>query len=198
MPGGTEGVNTTTTSRDEAGPRPRTVRGDGERVTFDDFVQARSSRLLRLAYLLTRDHALAEDLLQTALTKAWFAWGRIEGEPEPYVRRVMVNTFASAWRRKWNGERPTEELPEHPGDDFATASTHRHDLWDALGRLPRRQRAVVVLRFFEDLSEAETARVLECSTGTVKSQTSKALAKLRIDPALVAGPETVTGEGDAR
>ena len=198
MPGGTEGVNTTTTSRDEAGPRPRTVRGDGERVSFDDFVQARSSRLLRLAYLLTRDHALAEDLLQTALTKAWFAWGRIQGEPEPYVRRVMVNTFASAWRRKWNGERPTEELPERPGDDFATASSHRHDRGDALGRLPRRQRAVVVLRFFEDLSEAETARVLECSTGTVKSQTSRALAKLRIDPALVAGPETDPAEGEAR
>ncbi len=198
MPRGTEGVNTTTTSRDEAGPRPRTRTGDGERVSFDDFVQARSSRLLRLAYLLTRDHALAEDLLQTALTKAWFAWGRIEGEPEPYVRRVMVNTFASAWRRKWNGERPTEELPERPGDDFATTSTHRHDLWDALGRLPRKQRAVVVLRFFEDLSEAETARVLECSTGTVKSQTSKALAKLRIDPALVAGNETCPEEGEAR
>jgi len=69
-------------------------------VTFDDFVLARSSRLLRLAYLLTRDHALAEDLLQTALTTAWFAWNRIEGEPVPFVRRAMVNTFASAWRRR--------------------------------------------------------------------------------------------------
>ncbi|QIK67268.1 SigE family RNA polymerase sigma factor [Nocardioides sp. HDW12B] len=196
MPGGTEGVNTTTTGRDEA--RPRAGRGertgDPGRVGFDDFVEARSSRLLRLAYLLTRDHALAEDLLQTALTKAWFAWGRIDGEPEPYVRRVLVNTFASAWRRKWNGERPTEELPDAGAGDFAGASDHRHDLWDALGRLPRKQRAVVVLRFFEDLSEADTARVLDCSVGTVKSQTSKALAKLRIDPALVAGP----GEGEAR
>lgn len=187
-------MNTTTAGRDEARTRPRAARGDGERVSFDDFVEARSSRLLRLAYLLTRDHALAEDLLQTALTKAWFAWGRIEGEPEPYVRRVMVNTFASAWRRRWNGERPTEELPEAGADDFATTSEARHDLWAALGRLPRKQRAVVVLRFFEDLSEAETARVLECSVGTVKSQSSKALAKLRIDPALVAGP----GEGGAR
>ena len=191
VPSGREDVNTTTTSRDEA--RPRSVRGEGEReVGFDDFVEARSTRLLRLAYLLTRDHALAEDLLQTALTKAWFAWNRIEGEPEPYVRRVMVNSFASAWRRKWNGERPTEELPETGGADFVAVSNHRHDLWDALGRLPRRQRAVVVLRFFEDLSEADTARVLECSVGTVKSQTSKALAKLRIDPALVADAEEET------
>ncbi len=201
VPEGEEGVNTTTTGRDEAGPRVQrgSRRGDDvERVSFDDFVQARSSRLLRLAYLLTRDHALAEDLLQTALTKAWFAWSRIEGEPEPYVRRVMVNTFASAWRRKWNGERPTEELPEAGARDFSTASDHRHDLWAALGRLPRKQRAVVVLRFFEDLSEAETARVLECSAGTVKSQTSKALAKLRIDPALVAGPEAPPARGEAR
>ena len=185
-------MNTTTTSRAEVSGRA--VRGDGSRVSFDEFVQARSTRLLRLAYLLTRDHALAEDLLQTALTKAWFAWSRIEGDPDPYVRRVMVNTFASAWRRKWNGERPTEELPETHGGDFAAASNSRADLWDALGRLPRRQRAVVVLRFFEDLSEAETARVLECAVGTVKSQTSKALAKLRIDPALVAGAE----QGEAR
>lgn len=72
---------------------------------FDAFVLARSRRLLRTAYLLTQDHALAEDLVQTALAKAWFAWSRIEGgDPEPYVRKVMVNTYASWWRRRWNGE----------------------------------------------------------------------------------------------
>jgi RNA polymerase sigma-70 factor (sigma-E family) len=149
---------------------------------FDEFVAARSSRLLRTAYLLTRDHALAEDLLQTALTKAWFAWSRIEQDPERYVRKILVNTFASWWRRKWNGEHASAELPERPGPGDPTDD--RHDLWAAMGRLPRRQRAVVVLRFVEDLSEAETARMLGVSTGTVKSQTSKALAKLRIDPAL--------------
>ncbi|GAB2866445.1 SigE family RNA polymerase sigma factor [Myroides odoratimimus subsp. xuanwuensis] len=156
-------------------------------VAFDDFVAARSASLLRTAYLLTRDHALAEDLLQTALTKAWFAWSRIEGHPEPYVRRVLVNTYASWWRRKWNGEHATDELPE-PSYDGARDATDRagesHDLWTAMGNLPRRQRAVVVLRYFEDLTEAETARILGCSVGTVKSQTSKAFAKLRIDPAL--------------
>ncbi len=152
------------------------------RTDFDEFVAARSTGLLRTAYLLTHDHALAEDLLQTALTKAWFAWSRIQGDPEPYVRKVLVNTFSSWWRRKWNGEHAYADLPETPtGEDGAD---DRHDLWTAMGRLPRRQRAVIVLRFVEDLSEAETARALGISNGTVKSQTSKALAKLRIDPAL--------------
>ena len=169
-----------------------TASGTGGRVTtdvgFDEFVAARSSGLLRTAYLLTHDHALAEDLLQTALTKAWFAWRRIDGNPEPYVRRILVNTYASWWRRKWHGERPTDELPERAVPDAADAAGTSHDLWDALARLPRRQRAVVVLRYFEDLTEAETAQVLGCAVGTVKSQTSKALASLRIDPSLAAEP----------
>lgn len=157
------------------------------RADFDAFVGARSSALLRTAYLLTRDHALAEDLLQTALTKAWFAWRRIDGDPEAYVRRILVNTYATWWRRKWNGEHATDELPEpsaatHLGHQDRTDTSH--DLWTAVGRLPRKQRAVVVLRYFEDLSEAETARLLGCSVGNVKSQASRALAKLRIDPAL--------------
>jgi RNA polymerase sigma-70 factor (sigma-E family) len=155
------------------------------RVDFDEFVAARSTSLLRTAYVLTRDHALAEDLLQTALTKAWFAWARIAGDPEPYVRKILVNTFATWWRRKWNGEHAHADLPDRASDDEHAGADERHDLWDAMGRLPRRQRAVVVLRFVEDLSEAETARVLGIAPGTVKSQTSKALAKLRIDPALV-------------
>ena len=172
-----------------AGERPTTrgdaVGGAAGGVEFDDFVAARSTSLLRTAYLLTRDHALAEDLLQTALTKAWFSWSRIESDPEPYVRKILVNTFASWWRRKWNGEQAHDELPEPSGgpDEHAGAD-QRHDLWEAMGRLPRKQRAVVVLRFVEDLSETETARVLGIAPGTVKSQTSKALAKLRIDPAL--------------
>lgn len=152
---------------------------------FDEFVAARSGALLRTAYLLTHDHALAEDLLQTALAKAWFAWSRIDGNPEPYVRKVLVNTFATWWRRRWNGELPTEELPERPAADPSGDSAGHQDLWLALGRLPRRQRAVVVLRYFDDLTEREIADALGCSPGTVKSQASKALAKLRIDPSLV-------------
>lgn len=163
--------------------------GDVAVVDFDEFVAVRSSALLRTSYLLTRDHALAEDLLQTALAKAWFAWARIEGRPESYVRRILVNTYTSWWRRRWNGEHTVAEVPEQPVEHPEEAG---HDLWVALGRLPRRQRAAVVLRYFEDLSAAETARVMGCSVGTVKSQTSKALAKLRIDPALAA---TEGGEG---
>ncbi len=83
-----------------------------DRSGFDEFVATRSPALLRTAYLLTGDHGLAEDLLQTALAKCWFAWGRIDGPPEPYVRRVLATTYATWWRRRWRGERPTGELPE--------------------------------------------------------------------------------------
>lgn len=159
-------------------------------VDFDGFVAARSPALLRTAYLLTHDHALAEDLLQTALAKAWFAWRRIDAHPEAYVRRILVTTYATWWRRKWNGEQAHETLPEQPtaGDDLDTS----HDLWQAMARLPRRQRAVVVLRYFEDLSVAETADALDVSPGTVKSQLSKALAKLRVDPGLADVPTSTS------
>jgi RNA polymerase sigma-70 factor (sigma-E family) len=157
-----------------------------EQPSFEDFVVARSRQLQRTAYLLTRDHHLAQDLVQTTYAKVWPAWTRIrDGDPEAYVRRVMINTHTSWWRRKWRGEKPTQELPDdgRPGDEGRVDD--RAGLMAALGRLPPRQRAVVVLRYFEDLSEPETARVLGCSPGTVKSQASRALAKLRIDPALL-------------
>ena len=153
-------------------------------LSFEEFVAARSGQLLRTAYLLTQDSQLAEDLVQTALAKVWFRWSRIKGDPGPYVRRVMVNAFVSSWRRKWNGEVPTEQLPERGYHDSAVGT----DLRGALRRLPRGQRAVLVLRFYEDLSVVETAHVLGCSVGAVKSQTSKALAKLRVDPALEEAP----------
>jgi RNA polymerase sigma-70 factor (sigma-E family) len=159
------------------------------REAFEDFVVARSSRLLRTAYLLTQDRSLAEDLLQTALARAWRSWQRIESNPEAYVRTTLVNTYSSWWRRRWNGELPSDDLPERaapePGDQPAA-----HELRDALRRLPKRQRAVVVLRYFEDQTEAETARMLGCSVGTVKSQASKALAKLRVDPTLAGDAPT--------
>jgi RNA polymerase sigma-70 factor (sigma-E family) len=179
----------TTTSYVDSGGRVEPRGGDA--TAFDDFVAARSRALLRTAYLLTHDHALAEDLLQTSLAKAWFAWRRIHGEPEAYVRKILVNTYATWWRRRWNGEHPTEELPERAAPESPAEPT---DLWAAMERLPRRMRAVVVLRYFEDLTEAQTADVLGCSVGTVKSQTSKALAKLRIDPALASEGQ----EGEAR
>lgn len=164
---------------------PGVFRAESSDVPFEGFVAARGDHLLRTAYLLTRDHQLAEDLLQTALAKAWGAWRRIKGDPEAYVRKILVNTYASWWRRKWNGERPSEQLPERPQHDGTDAVGARFDLWDALGQLPKRQRATVVLRFYEDMTEADTADALGCSVGTVKSQTSKALARLRIDPRLL-------------
>jgi RNA polymerase sigma-70 factor (sigma-E family) len=153
-------------------------------ISFDDFVIARAPALLRTAYLLVRDQGAAEDLVQTALTKAWFVWDRLSGDPEPYVRRILVTTQLSWRRRRWTGELPTADPPDHAVDAAQDRSVEMQDLWDALGHLPPRQRAVLVLRYFEDLTEKETARMLDCSVGTVKSQAAKALAKLRLDAAL--------------
>ncbi|SNT61287.1 RNA polymerase sigma-70 factor, sigma-E family [Asanoa hainanensis] len=148
---------------------------------FREFVAARSPALLRTAYLLTGDWATAEDLLQTALTKIYLAWRRL-GEieaVEPYARRVLVNTSISWWRRRWHGERPTEVLPERAVADKVDEQLERDALWRHVQSLPARQRAVLVLRFYEDMSEAQTAAILDISTGTVKSQTSRALSTLR-------------------
>ncbi|MCG8927768.1 SigE family RNA polymerase sigma factor [Lentzea sp. CC55] len=158
---------------------------------FEEFVVGATPRLLRMAFLLTRDAGHAEDLLQTALAKAWRAWGRVDGDPEPYVRRIIVTSRATWWRRRWRGEEPTGDLPERPGQSPQDVVDEREWLWQALGRLPRRQRTVLVLRFYEDLTEAQVAGLLGCAVGTVKSQASKALAKLRID-------ETITFEGVRR
>ncbi len=148
---------------------------------FRDFVTARSGALLRSAYLLTGDWGTAEDLLQTALTKTYLAWKRLGGIEaiEPYARRVMVNTSTSWWRRRWHGERPTEVMPERAAADVIEQQLDRDVLWRHLRALPARQRAVLVLRFYEDMSEAQTAALLDISPGTVKSQTSRALATLR-------------------
>ena len=154
-----------------------------DRSEFDEFVLARSRPLLRTAFLLTRDWAAAEDLLQTSLTRAWVAWGRVQGDPLPYVRRVMVNSYTSAWRRRWRAEVPSGDLPE-PAPASGSDVEERDTVWTALGRLPRRQRAVLVLRYFEDLTEQQTAEALGVSVGTVKSQASKGLSKLRIDATL--------------
>jgi len=148
---------------------------------FRDFVAARSGALLRTAYLLAGDWASAEDLLQTSLTKTYLAWLRHGGIEaiEPYARRVLVNTATSWRRRRWHGERPTEILPERPGPDRHEETVERDLLWRYVRALPVRQRAVLVLRYYEDLSEAQTAELLNISPGTVKSQTARALATLR-------------------
>ena len=165
-----------------------------KRTDYDTFVAARWPRLLRVAYLLAGDWAAAEDLTQNALVKAWFAWRRIEGDPEPYVRRIVVRSYLSARRRRWRGEVPVDHMPDHPAaGDAANELADRDALWRALGRLPARQRAIVVLRYFEDLSERQIADQLGVRAGTVKSQASKALASLRLDESLRA--ETLLSGG---
>lgn len=147
--------------------------------SFEEYVAARGRALWRSAWLLTGDRHRAEDLVQTALMKCWRRWDRIADAQavDAYVRRTMATTYTDWWRRRWTGEVPTGELPEQ------TAGTPdpglRQDVVDALARLPRGQRVVVVLRYFDDLTEAQTAEALGISVGTVKSQASRALRTLR-------------------
>ncbi|WP_229376825.1 SigE family RNA polymerase sigma factor [Streptomyces spirodelae] len=163
----------------------------GQPLTFTSYVQARGPVLLRTARSLTANPSDAEDLLQTALTKTYLAWERIEDHRalDGYVRRALVNTRTSQWRRRKVDEFSCEELPEPdplPAPDPAEQQAVRDAMWRAVLKLPARQRAMVVLRYYEDLSEIQTAEVLGVSVGTVKSAVSRALAKLREDPQLAA------------
>jgi RNA polymerase sigma-70 factor (sigma-E family) len=162
-------------------------RVEADDLGFRDYVRARSAALLRTAYLLTGNSADAEDLLQAALAKTYQAWCRIEdfGALDGYVRRAMVNTHISWWRRRRLEEYPTEEIPDQPVSDHTDDSELHDALGRALRRLPDRMRAAVVLRYYEDMSEAEIAGVLGISLGTVKSTVSRAVAKLRIDAELL-------------
>ncbi len=165
---------------------------NAEGEDFARFVDQRQRSLLRSAWLLTGDWALAEDLVQTALARTWLRWERItrRDDPEIYVRRVLVSTWINWSRRKWRGESTAMELPDGPapGDLEAEAVT-RVAVRGALGSLTSRQRAVLVLRVFDDLTEAQTAQVLGCAVGTVKSTMSNALTRLREDGRLADLPE---------
>lgn len=153
---------------------------------FEPWVAARQRALLRTAWLLTGDSAAAQDLVQTALLRCWPHWSRVRRmeQPEAYVRRVMTTTYVSWRRRRWNSEVPSRKLPDASADS-AVVADDRPALVRALQRLPHGQRAVVVLRFAEDLSEAQTAAALGVSVGTVKSQTSRALRAPRADETLL-------------
>jgi len=165
---------------------------------FAAFVAARSQALLRTACLLTGNWATAEDLLQTALARTYLRWDSVRrhGAAEAYVRKVLVTTWATWWRRRWRGEVPTERLPDSAAPDAGHAYDDREPLWAALAELPKKQRAAVVLRYYEDLPDAEVARVLGCSEQTVRSQCSRALAKLRACDALRPSAGTTTEEDD--
>jgi RNA polymerase sigma-70 factor (sigma-E family) len=150
---------------------------------FRSFVEANGATLLHAARLLTGDHHRGEDLVQTALIKLYQKWGRIES-PLPYARRALVNAHIDQTRRRWWGERPTETLPEQPdlgsGSAMATSDS-RDELRRILSGLAPRERAVIVLRYYCDLSEQETSATLGMPVGTVKSTCSRALARLRVE-----------------
>ena len=165
-----------------------TVRGtrmdkpEADRADFESWMAAKQGRLLRTAYLLTGDVHAAEDLVQTALAKLYLAWDRVAEAPsiDAYARKVLVNEHTSAWRRLWRHREVVSDTSAHDvpvrGEEYDGVSAA---LWGAVRRLPERQRAVVVLRYYEQLSERETAEALGVSLGTVKSQTSRALGALR-------------------
>jgi RNA polymerase sigma-70 factor (sigma-E family) len=154
-------------------------------VDFAAYLAARQPSLLRTAYLLTGNRHDAEDLVQTAFAKLYLSWDKVRdrGSIDGYVRRILINEHNSLWRRAWKKREHVAddtvlhalENPHHDGHDDGVGPA----LWDVVQTLPRRARAVVVLRYYEELSEAETAAVLGISVGTVKSQTSRALAALR-------------------
>ncbi len=161
---------------------------DADREAFDEFVRARLPKLLRFGHALTGSPHAGADLVQDALERTMLAWSRIDSkdDPEGYVRRIMVNRNVSIWRRL-HRERLVDEVPERPTPD----RTRDDGLWNAIQQLPTKQRAVIVLRYYEDLSEAQIAATMGCSAGTVKSQASRAMAKLRD---LVKDDDLVGGE----
>lgn len=161
---------------------------------FAEFVAARSTALLRAAWLLTGDRGKAEDLLQTVLAAVWPRWSRIAdgGSPEAYVRRSLFTTSLSWRRRRWRFEVPEADVPAGagPADGVADGCADRDAVRRALAGLSAQQRAVVVLRYVEDQSVEQTAEVLGCSAATVKVQAGRALARLRADPHLEFGRVT--------
>ncbi|MDN5856793.1 MAG: SigE family RNA polymerase sigma factor [Actinomycetia bacterium] len=152
-----------------------------ERNEFDSFVLGAWSRLFRTAYALTGNRADAEDMLQNAFAKAYSNWRKVRRaeSPEAYVHRIVANETMTAWRRRWRHvEHSTDTPPDVTAPSHADSVGDRSTMWAAIQALPPRQRAVVVLRYYEDLSEKEIADVLGISPGTVKSQASRALKAL--------------------
>lgn len=160
--------------------------GHDDDLAFRDYVLSRGTALLRIGVTLTGNRADAEDLVQAALAKTYLAWGKINDRTalDAYVRRAMVNTHISWWRRRKLEEFPTDELPDQAVADQARDSDLAEVVRRALDRLPERMRAAVMLRYFEDMTEPEIAALLGVSLGTVKSTVSRAVARLRIDAEL--------------
>jgi RNA polymerase sigma-70 factor (sigma-E family) len=160
--------------------------GVGDRVGFGEYVRARGGALLRAAQALTGNRADAEDLVQATLVKTYQSWDNVADPAalDTYVRRVMVNTHISGWRRRRVDEYPTDQVPDSVAADRTGDSDLQELVQRAVDRLPSRMRAAVMLRFFDDMSEPEVAAVLGVSVGTVKSTVARAVAKLREDAEL--------------
>lgn len=134
---------------------------------------------MRFAYALTLDHGHAEDLTQESMAKLWFRWKKVTDNPDAYLRRILVSTFLAKRRRRWWGEHPTAELPDRPVESETARVDEQLSLHEALRSLSSRQRAVVYLRYAEDLPEREVADLVGCSLGAVKSHAARGLAGLR-------------------
>jgi RNA polymerase sigma-70 factor (sigma-E family) len=162
-----------------------------EREQFREFMTSRWPDLVRLAYGLTGDRWLAEDLAQTALASACTAWWRVRraDDPDAYVRKILINASKRRFRRAGPAEQTQQALQAQNAriDDQAALSDQRTDLLTALRALPQRQRAVIVLKYWADMNDAQIADLLGCSEGTVRSQAWRALAKLRVSDALMNG-----------
>lgn len=153
--------------------------------TFEEFAAARTGALLRYAHVLTGDQARAEDLVQEALAGVYRHWSRVgAGNPEGYVRRSILHGYLGRWRRVGRWEQSDVALPESAAPDAADAVVERAAMREALATLPPRMRAVLVLRFYEDMTEKQAAAALGVSVGTIKSSTARALTKLRSNQAL--------------
>lgn len=166
------------------------VSSGGHHLAFGDYVRVRGGALFGTAMSLTgNNRADAEDLVQATLVKTYLAWEKIADAAaiDTYVRRIMVNTHISGWRRRRVDEYPTDELPEEAIDGRMADLELQEVVQRALDRLPRRMRAAVMLRYYDDMSEPEVARALGISVGTVKSTVARAVAKLRADAELLAG-----------
>lgn len=167
-------------------------------ITFDDYVRLRGARLVRLARLLIRDRYLAEDLVQEVLSKAFVRWDSIVqgGDPDLYLRRMLVNTNVTWWRRRSSAEIVTAVVGDRPDAyDVGDSAAERDAAWRLVAELPPKQRAAVVLRYYEDLDDTAIAEILRCSTVTVRTQVMRALATLR---QRLAAPAALISEGNER
>jgi RNA polymerase sigma-70 factor (sigma-E family) len=160
--------------------------------TLEEYVRVRGQRLVRTAYLLTGDREVAEDLVQNVFASALVSWRRLRSvnDMDAYMYTALIHARSRWWSRRWQREIPSEEIPDSPTSDLTAEFDSHTDLLAALREIPTRQRQALVLRYFNDLTEAQTAQILDCAVGTVKSQTARGLEKLRAtlgtDPDVIA------------